>query len=311
MGEVRKDYILDRWVIVSPKRGQRPHELKKPPIVETGVCFFCPGSENLTPPEIGRVTKNGVWQLRWFENKFAALKPDGDFSFKSDNRFYSFSSAYGYHEVVVETPRHDRQLAQLSVDEVEQVLNVYARRIVELESKPNVAYVNVFKNHGLYGGTSIVHSHSQIMALAFVPPEIGEKISAMRKFISCPYCSIVRSEMNSGRLCFENSDFVAFCPYASRFNYEVWIFPKNHISRLENVNFAGLADVLVRVLKKVFDAGFDYNMFVQYGPKGEDFHFHVEICPRVAIWAGFELCSGVIINSVAPEDAAKFYRGEE
>ncbi|VVB81146.1 Uncharacterised protein [uncultured archaeon] len=311
MGEIRKDYILDRWVIVSPKRGQRPHELKKPPIVESGVCYFCPGSENLTPPEIGRIVKNGGWQLRWFENKFAALKPEGDFSFKTDNRFYSSSSAYGYHEIIVETPRHDKQLAQLSVDEVEQVLNVYARRIVELESKPGIKYVNVFKNHGLYGGTSIVHSHSQIMALSFVPPEINEKISAMRRFISCPYCSVVQSEKNSGRLCFENSDFVAFTPFASRFNYEVWIFPKTHVARLEKVNFAGLADILVRVLRKVYDAGFDYNMIVQYGPKNEDFHFHIEICPRVAIWAGFELCSGVIINSVAPEDAAKFYRGEE
>ncbi|MBW3016321.1 DUF4931 domain-containing protein [Candidatus Woesearchaeota archaeon] len=310
MGEIRKDYILDRWVVISPKRGQRPHELKKPPVVK-GVCYFCPGSESSTPPEIGRVVQNGSWKLRWFENKFSALKPEGDFSFKSDARFYTFSSSYGYQEVLVETPRHDLQLSQLPVEDVEQVLNVYARRVKELESKPNIKYVNVFKNHGLYGGTSLVHSHSQIMALAFVPPEIKEKLNAMRRFVSCPYCSVVESEMNSGRFCFENSDFVAFCPYASRFNYEVWIFPKLHLSRFEDLNLSSLADVLVKVLKKVGEANFDYNMFVQYGPKGEDFHFHIEVCPRIAVWAGFELCSGVIINSVAPEDAAKFYRGEE
>ena len=312
MGELRRDYILDRWVVISPKRGQRPHELQKAVVsAPSSQCFLCTGSENLTPPEIGRVVKNGSWQLRWFENKFAALKPEGVSVPKTDNRFYTFADAYGYHEVVVETPRHDRQLAQLSVDDVEQVLHVYARRIVELEQKPNIAYVNVFKNHGYLGGTSIVHSHSQVMATSVVPPEIREKLDALRKFISCPYCAVLQSERNSGRVCFENADFVAFAPYASRFNYEVWIFPKEHISRLENVNFTSLADVVGKVLKKVHEAGLDYNMLVQYGPKGEDFHFHIEVCPRSAIWAGFELNSGIIINSVAPEDAAKYYRGEE
>ncbi len=312
MGELRKDYVLDRWVIISTARGKRPHELQKAvTTVQPGQCFFCPGSESLTPSEIGRIVHNGGWQLRWFENKFAALKPEGQALPKTDNRFYTFAGSYGYHEVVVETPRHDRQLAELPVEDIDQVLHVYARRIVELESKPDVAYVNVFKNHGYLGGTSIVHSHSQIMATTVVPPELQNKLDSMRKFISCPYCAVVESEKNSGRLCFENADFVAFTPYASRFNYEIWVFPKNHIARLENVNFSGLADVVSKVLRKVHEGNLDYNMLVQYGPKGQDFHFHIEVCPRAAIWAGFELGSGIIINSVAPEEAAKWYRGEE
>ncbi len=311
MGELRKDYILDRWVIVSSGRGARPHELQKATAVQQGVCFFCPGNESLTPPEIGRIVKNGGWQLRWFENKFPALKPEGQASVKTDNRFYTFASSYGYHEVIVETPRHDKQLAELPVDEIEQMLHVYARRIVELEAKPNIAYVNVFKNHGYLGGTSIVHSHSQVMATSVVPVEIAEKVSAMRRFLSCPYCAVIQSESNSGRKCFESSDFIAFSPYASRFNYEVWIFPKTHVARLEEVNFASLADIMSKVLRKVHGANLDYNLLVQYGPRGEDFHFHIEVCPRAAIWGGFELSSGIIINSVSPEDAAKFYRGEE
>jgi len=312
MGELRKDYILDRWVIISSGRSKRPHELQKAVTsVQEGTCYFCPGNENQTPSEIGRVVKNGGWQLRWFENKFPALKPEGTFFPKNDNRFYTFAGAFGYHEVLVETPRHDKQLAQLNPAEIEEVLYVYARRIVELELKPNIKYVNVFKNHGYLGGTSIVHSHSQIMAMAVIPSEIESKIAAMRKFLSCPYCSVVQSEKNSGRRCFENPDFFAFTPYASRFNYEVWIFPKTHISRFEDANFSSLAEIVSKVLKKVHEANFDYNLLVQYGPKGADFHFHIEVCPRAAIWAGFELNSGVIINSVSPEDAAKFYRGEE
>ncbi len=312
MGEIRKDYILDRWVVISPKRGARPHELVKPASVETGPCFFCPGNESMTPPEIGRVVRNGSWQLRWFENKFPAVKPEGDTAIKTEGRFYTFGNAFGYHEVLVETPRHDRQLAELPVEDIEQVFHVYARRIVELESKQNISYVNVFKNHGFLGGTSIVHSHSQIIATNIVPPDIRKKIAAMHNFVSCPYCSIIQSERNSGRFCFENSDFIAFAPYASRFNYEVWVFPKLHIARFEEFNFGKLAEIMSKVLGKVHELNFDYDMFVHYGPKGEDmFHAHIEVCPRHAIWAGFELESGIIINSVAPEDAAKFYRGEE
>jgi len=310
VGELRKDYVLDRWVIISSARAQRPHELQKSVTKQKGACYFCPGSESSTPAEIGRVVKNGSWQIRWFENKFPALKPEGQPSLHTDNRFYTSASAYGYHEVVVETPRHDRQLAQLSAEEIEEVLYVYARRIVELEKKPNIKYVSVFKNHGYLGGTSIIHSHSQIMATAILPPEIEAKLSAMRKFISCPYCNVIRSESNSGRKCFENDDFIAFTPYASRFNYEIWIFPKQHIPRMEDINFSSLASVVRSVLKKVHEANLDYNMIVQYGPKGEDFHFHIEVCPRSAIWAGFEFASGIVINSVSPEDAAKYYRDE-
>lgn len=310
MGELRKDYILDRWVIVSPKRGKRPHQVEREPKTSVKTDFFAPGNEEMTPPEIGRVVRNGAWQLRWFENKFPAVKLEGNPKVETHNRFFTFADGYGHHEVVVETPRGDKQLAEFSRDELEQVLHVYARRILDLEQKPDIKYVNVFKNHGYLGGTSVFHSHSQIIATAVIPPAIREKCAAMRKFVSCPYCDVVDVERKGARACFENDSFVAFCPYASRFNYEVWVFPKAHVARLEDVDFAGLADVLARVLRRVHKVNFDYNILVQYGPEGDDFHFHLEVCPRVSIWAGFELGSGIIINTVAPEDAAKFYRGE-
>jgi len=308
MGELRKDYILDRWVIISPKRGKRPHQLQQSAKTEVKTDFFAPGNEEMTPPEIGRVPKNGGWQLRWFENKFAALKPEGDPHIKTHNRFFTFADAYGHHEVIVETPRGDKQLAEFSAEGLEQVLHVYARRILEIEKKQDIVYVNVFKNHGYNAGTSLVHSHAQIIATSIVPPEIQKKLAAMRRFVSCPYCDIVQEEMKGKRACVENAEFAAFCPYASRFNYEVWVFPKHHIARFEDVNFTALAEVLSKVLGKLAETGLDYNMLIQYGPKGDDFHFHIEVCPRTAIWAGFEYASGIIINTVAPEDAAAFYR---
>lgn len=311
MGELRKDYVLDRWVIISPKRGKRPHELSKElSVSQKHTCFFCPGNEHLTPKEIGRVPSDGSWRLRWFENKFAAKKPKGDWHVKTHDRFFTFADTYGYHEVIVETNRHDKQLSDFSVSQVEDVLHVYARRILALERRPHIKYVNVFKNHGAKAGTSLVHSHSQVIADAVVPNSVREKIEAMQRFVECPYCRIVEVESRSDRRCFENDSFVAFTPYASRFNYEVWVFPKEHIARLEDVNFKDLAEVLCKILKKLKEGGIDYNFYVQYGPEGEDFHLHLEFCPRIALWGGFELCSDTIINSVSPEDAAKFYRGE-
>ncbi|MEM4242840.1 MAG: galactose-1-phosphate uridylyltransferase [Candidatus Woesearchaeota archaeon] len=311
MGELRKDYILDRWVFYSARRGKRPKELRQEQIViEPKDCFFCPGNESLTPPEIGR-TGGKQWQMRWFANKFPALEPAGEAKPRTDNRFYTFASNYGYHEIIVETPDHQKQLELLSAKEICGVLGVYKERIKALEKKPGIKYVCVFKNHGYHAGTSIVHTHSQVMAIAFVPPAVREKIDAARRFIKCPYCDIVESERNSSRRCFENNDWLAFCPYASRYNYEVWIFPKNHIRTFDDItDVCSLAEILKQVLGKVAELNASYNLHVIYAPEGEDLHFHIEVIPEIAIWGGFERGSGAIINSVMPETAAAFYRGE-
>jgi UDPglucose--hexose-1-phosphate uridylyltransferase len=312
MGELRKDYILDRWVVYSVGRGSRPHEFKESHvIVPEKTCFFCPGNEQLTPAEIGRIGTKDKWRLRWFANKFPALEPAGNSEPRTDNRFYTFASNYGNHEIIAETPEHNRQLSEFSVKEIAEVLEAYKIRIAELGKKPNIKYVNVIKNHGYHAGTSLVHSHSQVFATAFVPPAVREKVSAVRRFVSCPYCAIVEAERKSERMCFENSDWVAFCPYASRYNYEVWIFPKKHIRGLGEVgDVMPLAEIMQKVLSKIGVANVSYNYFVTYSPAGEDLHFHIEVMPQIAIYGGFERGSGAIINSVLPESAAEFYRGK-
>lgn len=313
MGELRKDYILDSWVIISPGRSKRPKEFSEQPVQkEDATCFFCPGNESLTPKELGRKEKNNQWVVRWFENKFPALTPEGLMVPKTDNRFYTFSANWGHHEIVVETPDHSKQLADLSVEDITLLLGVFAERIDDISKRKGVAYVNVFKNHGAAAGTSIVHSHAQIMATSFVPRRVLEKVFASRKFVSCPYCAIIASEKDSERRCFENNEWVAFAPYASRFNYEVWLFPKNHVRMLgELLSYEGLADILKKVVVKLKELGCSYNFCLQYAPTGQDLHFHIEILPRIAVWGGFELGTSAVINSVAPESAAAFYRGEQ
>ena len=311
MGELRKDYILDRWIVISTGRSKRPKQFKKVEAEHVKLDFFAPGNENMTPPEIGRIGTENKWQMRWFDNKFPALEPEGQVDIKTDNKYFTFSANYGHHEVLVETPRLDKQLSDLTVKQIETLLKVYCERIDDLSSKPNIKYVCVFKNHGRKGGTSIVHSHSQITALNHIPKEIREEVKACKKYDNCPYCEIIEVEKQSDRRCYENDDFVAFTPYASRFNYEIWVFPKQHVKTLKETNLPSLAEIMKKILKKIKNLGADYNYYLHYAPKGEDLHFHIEVIPRIATWAGFEFGSGETINSVSPEDAAKYYRGEK
>ena len=309
MGELRKDYILDRWVIISPKRGKRPHELIEKVEIKEEKCVFCPGNEHMTPPEKGRFGDKSAWKVRWFANLFAAVVPEGISATKTENRFFTWANNLGVAEIIVDTADHKRQLGELSTDELALVLKAYNTRIDELSKVPFVKYVSVFKNHGLQAGTSLVHSHSQVFALPFVPPAILEKRVASKRFLSCPYCDVIQAEKDSTRRVAENNDFVAFAPYASRFNYEVWVFPKPHVTKFSKLNFSSLAEILSPILHKIASSGWSFNLFFHYDP-ADVMHAHVEVCPRIATWAGFEISTDVIINSVPPEEAAAFYRGD-
>lgn len=321
MGEIRKDYILDRWVIIAPNRSKRPQQFaqqfeKRPARRQSheearSYCFFCPGNEETTPKEIGRIEKDGKWLIRWIPNKFASLEPVGQFDIRTDNTFYTFSGAYGHHEIIIESPDHDLQLADMPPKEIELVLDVYKKRIEDLMLKPHIRFVDIFKNSGERGGTSILHTHSQVMAQNHMPRLVRDELEAFKKYPHCPYCDIIEREKGSFRRCFENDGCVAFAPYASRFNYEVWIFPKEHVKNLSEVKDLGsFAEILHLVLGRIKELDASYNFFLHYSPV-DDFHFHMEVCPRISTLAGFELSTDEVINTVSPEDAAGFYRDEK
>lgn len=307
--ELRKDYFLNRWVVIAPARGQRPKQFHEDSIKEEHTCFFCPGNEHLTPPEIGRVPLNDSWKFRWFPNKFPFVKPEGNPNRETHNEFFTFASSYGHHEVIAETPEHDKQLWDLPAKDLKELFKIYRNRIEELRQDSNVEYVSVFKNHGAKAGTSLIHSHTQIVAQNHLPTIIKEKMQSYGD--DCPYCRILKIEKTSDRRCFENHHFVAFTPYASRFNYEIWLMPKEHkcsLSGMSDAQFTALAEVLKKILNKLKELNLPYNFYLQYMP--QQLHFHIEVVPRLATWAGFEYSTETIINAVSPEDAAKFYRGE-
>ena len=134
------------------------------------------------------------------------------------------------------------------------------------------------------------------------------------QFLDCPYCDIINVEKQSFRRCFENNNFIAFTPYASRFNFEIWVFPKLHlksITEMQDEQLFDLATILKSILIKLKELNAPYNICLFYSPDESDLHFHIEICPRFSTWAGFEILTNDIINPISPEDAATFYRGEK
>lgn len=311
--ELRKDYLLNRWSMISESRGKRPNDFASPKTKSTKECIFCKGHESETPQEISRVEENGEWAIRVIPNKFAATDPKADPLIQTHNQYYTFSYNHGSHELVVETPFHGKKFGDLSQESIKKVLKVYAERISVLQKDNADKYVCVFKNEGKEAGASINHAHSQIIAVSFMPPELSEKLEVIKKYSFCPYCDIISKEKDSYRRCFDNFSFISFTPYAPRFNYEIWLFPKRHINSFFDFNdqdYSDLASMLKTITHKLESEGFDFDIAYYYSPGKEDLHFHIEIMPRVTVWAGFEMGFGTDIITVSPEDAAKFYRGE-
>jgi len=313
MGILRKDYILDRWVYYATERKNRRREFKEDKVKEISsskTCFFCPGNEHLTPPEIGRIEHKNTWKIRWFPNKFPAVELKGNAKIKK-NKFFSEGKTYGMHEVIAETSDHKKQLADLSVDNIKEIFEVYILRIKALSKLKGVKYATIFKNKGPQAGTSLIHSHTQIATLSVLPDYVMNEVKAAKKFRKCPYCDIIKLESKSRRKISENKSIVAFAPFASRFNFEAWLFPKRHVKSITSMydhELYDMASILKKMLLKLKKLNASYNFSLHYAPAGHDLHFHIEITPRLSKWGGFELSTGAIINSVTPEDAAKFYR---
>lgn len=311
MPELRKDYFLDRWVIIATDRAKRPHEFQHPTVSQKKetVCAFCAGNEHLTPGEISRVERNGKWTIRVIPNKYPAVKLQGDATIKTHNEFYTFADAYGSHEIIIETPDHKKQLWDLSINDTEALLRVYHERVQELTKNKNINYVQIFKNHDTPAGTSITHSHSQIIGYNTIPKTIRDEHDATLRYPTCPYCSVIQREKDSDRRCFENATMIAFAPYASRFPFEMLLLPKKHATHFNQIDsLRDVASILQQTLGKLRTLNAPYNLVLHYSPYENNLHFHIEVLPRLTIWAGFEY-SGTIINPMPPEDAAKYYRG--
>ena len=297
--EIHKDYIQDKYVIIAPRRTKRPHEFAAG---RAAVCHLCPKQLD-KEPYILEIGDKKNWQLKAVSNKFPAVSPKN-------------SKAYGQQEVVVETPNHGKHLEDLPDKQVANLLGVCAARTKAIAENKKIEYILIFKNEGGPAGASLQHAHSQIFATHFLPPQLLDKSQKMQSYKlktgRCVYCDVIKKEIKSPRLIYQDKYVAAFAPYASMHNYEVWILPRRHLDNIALLNDAerlAWARILKCILKKIVALSLPYNFYFHQVIHDEDQHLYMKVTPRGSVWAGVEIGSGLIINPVAPEDAAKYYRG--
>ena len=331
MPELRKDPVVGRWVIISTERSRRPTNFT-PVVMEKSDagCPFCPGNEDNTPPEVmafrpaeGRPNGPG-WSVRVVPNKFPALQIEGTLDRRGEG-LYDKMNGVGAHEVVIETPDHTQDLADLSVEHLQLVLEAYRQRAVDLHRDRRFRYVLIFKNHGAQAGATLEHPHTQLIATPIVPKLVQEELDGARRYFElkerCVFCDIVQQEtdeMNGRRVVSTSERFVALEPFAPRFPFETWILPREHDASFQNVTDAGEFADLARILKDTLarlNLALDhppFNFVIHTSPVSdgdlEYYHWHLEIIPSLSRVAGFEIGSGFHINPTPPEDAAQYLR---
>jgi UDPglucose--hexose-1-phosphate uridylyltransferase len=332
MNEIRQNKATKQWVIYATARGKRPHDFHRqkdesgsPPVFDPG-CPFCPGNEGILTSILMEMPgeKPNRWQARVVPNKFAALTPEGDTT-RFTQGFYVAMQGYGRHEVIIESPFHNRQIAQMSPEEVGTVIETYHRRYIDLMKEHKNMMVIIFRNHGLQAGTSLVHPHSQIIVTGMVPNYIRWREEEARRYFDewgrCVYCDILEFEMQDRhRVVLENDSFLAFVPYAAEVPFEISVVPKKHQASFGQISDASksqlalaLRDILVRLYKKLNNPDYNYiiNTSPQYKADEPQLHWYLQIRPRLTTRAGFEIGSGISINPSLPEADADFLNKEE
>jgi len=280
--EIRKDYLSDKYVIITPGRAKRPRDIKEQTIIShLANCVFCP--ENID-------AKNIVDQIDGPEGKIISIKNTFP-AVTLDNK-----KAYGAQEVIIETPEHKPELHNLSETQIKQLLKMYAKRTSALSKIKNIEYILCFKNQGSKAGASIVHAHSQIFATDITPSEIKEEFKLSREYRdehkTCAYCDIIKKEMKSPRKIYEDKFVAAFAPYASQYHYEAWIFTKRHLDNITKLNdneFKSFAKILKKILMKLSKLNLSFNYFLHQSISDNDQHFYLKIQPRDSVWRALNL----------------------
>jgi UDPglucose--hexose-1-phosphate uridylyltransferase len=327
--ELRKDAITRRWVIIATERSARPTDFP-PGQAEANAsekCPFCEGRETQTPSEIVAIrrpggTPNGPgWQVRVVPNKYPALRIEGTTSVSAHGMFESMGGV-GAHEVIIETPEHALHPGIMSPGQLSSVLWIYRERYRDLDRDERFKYLLLFRNHGRTAGASLSHPHSQLIALPIVPKRAVEELEGSQQYFAregrCVYCDILHQEQSEVvRMVCENDEFVAFAPFASWCPFELWILPKRHVASfgdLSDSQILPLAEILQQVLGRLHTclSNPPYNYVIHTAPYadkvGHFYHWHIEVLPRLSQVAGFEWGSGFYINTVPPEDAARYLR---
>lgn len=330
--ELRYDLVSGNWVVIATGRAKRPEMFKKDKNKKESApksqCPFCnlDVKEKTTlvfdhgkkmPPEKGMPK---TWTVVSIPNKYPAFSKSDSFNKRVEGP-YRIMDGVGFHEVVI-TKDHEKQIAQLPIDKIKEVVNAYQERYLDLMNEKFVSYISIFHNNGKEAGASVSHPHSQIIALPLIDPDLQSSIDGSaayhKEYGRCVHCDMLAWDKKDGRrIVFENEEFIVLVPFASRVAFETRIYPKTHHAYFERIT-NGQKDYFAKALKvalsKICKALNNpaYNFFIHTAPcDGKDYshyHWHLEILPKTQIWAGFELGAGIEISTIEPEKAAEYLR---
>lgn len=321
MGDMRKDYVSERFMIVTEKEDMVTDPKKSP---------FSPGNESKTNPSVlSLVAKDGMlqrlqdsddeyikdWSIRVIESKNPAVSIESENSY-SDRPHYS-EPAYGYHYVVVASPNRKDSFATIDVEQWSNILVVIQDRLRWLYTQKGVTYVSIYANHGEAAGSINEHPHLNIVTFSTIPPVIESEAEAAYKILNekgvCAMCQTVSTEIGGPRQILQTEGFVAFCPWAPSYPYEFWICPKKHttsFSKITQKEINDLSLILRATLGGLTESikNLSYNLVFHLSPEKKNsrqIHWHIEVYPITDSWSGLERGYGVFLNNISPEDAAK------
>ena len=326
--ELRLNIVSGDWVIIATGRARRPETFAENKRIKEAVspskCPFC--RPDILDKSVLTLNKpDGNWFISSIPNDFPVLCPKEGLSRRKEGP-YEIMNGYGEHEVII-TADHERQMAQFSQEEMELVVELYQKRYLDLTKKENIKYISIFHNHGKEAGASVAHPHSQLIAVPVLDPHVRKSLDGAEAYYlkrkKCAYCEMLAWDIKDGRrIIYQNEKFVVLCPFASQVSFEVRIYPKKHQARFGEMapdEKALFADAFLRGLSSIYRRlkAPAYNFYIHTapvdGPAGEkynEYHWHLNILPKTAIMAGFELGAGIEISTVEPEKAAEFLRSE-
>lgn len=327
MPQLRQDKITGEWVIIAPHRSTRPggnagarktsHEAHAD---HDSGCPFCPGNEEQIPPITLELNSTASpWQTRVIPNKYPAVRRLNE---APANDAGDGADVHGHHDVIIESPRHNLDLADMSLDSIGTVIETYHRRYGDIRATDQNLLPILFRNRGAGAGASLHHPHSQLIAVPLAPTKLRlEENGAGRYFEThgcCPYCDQLREEAAAAdRIITQNDAYVAFVPYAASAPFEVLIVPRCHRPDFADTTAAerqSLAEILQSCLRRIKSAlgDPDYNYVIrssiEHGTAAPYLHWYLRIVPKLNQPGGFEVATGVPINPSNPENDAALLR---
>jgi len=336
VSELRQDLISGDWMVVATGRGKRPNVFKNmgrqkfeqkisecpfedPQVFGHGepLLIYYEDDKKRRLKGVKKLVKE--WSLQVIKNRYPALGP-GDCSDTYKEGPYTLMDGAGFHEIII-TRDHDKHLALMSFERVEEVLKAYQERYLALMEHKCVNYIFVFHNHGREAGATIPHPHSQLIAMPILPADVRRSIRGAKEYHDehkrCVHCKMLEWEKEEKRSIFQNEHFIVFAPFVPRVNFELRIYPRKHHPNFEKISENErkyLAEALWQALHRLYKGLKDpaYNFFLHTAPcDGKDYsyyHWHIEVLPKTNTWAGIELGTGVEIITVKPEEVAGFLR---